>query len=477
MTGEQRERIKQVGRHAFIREEMERLGFWPPDAETAAKNADAEAQLKILYAQMAGLRTDLDAVEGEIAAAADIPALIAEVRKRRIERVRAERAVQKVERAKTREEKGAVDAQRRRTTLPFLGRGVSAGLVYEGGEPEKVAGLSLPALASASDVARAIGVDERELAFLTYHRTAASLDHYHRFTIPKKRGAGVRVISSPKKRLRVAQRWLLANVLCRLPVHENAMAFVPGRSIADNAARHAGRAIVVRIDLKDFFPSIGVGRVKGLFRSLGYNEGVATLFALLATESPRVAVIVAGEPKRFVSVGGRCLPQGACTSPAVTNVLCRRLDARLTGASGALGFAYTRYADDLVFSHERPDAAVGALLTVARKILGEERFTVNEEKTRVMRAHQRQVVTGLIVNAVNGNAAARVSRDDLRRFRAFLHQCETRGFDTMTQATGQDARAYASGYVSFIHMVRPDHAAKLRAAHPWLVRGKETAAS
>jgi hypothetical protein len=269
----------------------------------------------------------------------------------------------------------------------------------------------------------------------------------------------------------VGQSWLLENVLARLPVHENAMAFVPGRSIADNAARHAGRAVVVRVDLKDFFPSIGVGRVKGLFKSLGYNEGVATLFALLATESPRAAVSVAGEPKRFVAVGGRCLPQGACTSPAVTNVLCRRLDARLTGAANALGFAYTRYADDLVFSHEWPDAAVGALLTVARKILSEERFTVNEEKTRVMRGHQRQVVTGLVVNAVDGNgASARVSRDDLRRFRAFLHQCETRGFDTMTQATGQDALAYASGYVSFIHMVRPDHAAKLRAAHPWLAR-------
>jgi hypothetical protein len=88
--------------------------------------------------------------------------------------------------------------------------------------------------------------------------------------------------------------------------------------------------------------------------------------------------------KRYVALGERCLPQGACTSPAITNVLCRRLDGRLSGAAESLGFVYTRYADDLVFSHASGDAPVGMLLALVRRILDHEGFVINEEKTAVL---------------------------------------------------------------------------------------------
>lgn len=467
MTGEQRERFRLVGKAAFIREEMTRLGFWPPSPEAAAKAAVAEAELKSLYEDLAILRTDLGKVEGEIAAAEDVPKLLAEIRRRRIERVRAERAVKKAEREQQRAARRFADAAWRQKTLPFLGRGVSGGLAYEGGDTARLAAQGLPALTTAAEVAAAIGIEERELAWLTYHRGAATLDHYHRFAIPKRRG-GTRTISSPKTRLRVAQGWLLRSVLAPLPVHAAAMAFLPDRSIVDNAARHVGKAVVVRIDLKDFFPSIRQRRVKRLFQRLGYNEGVATLFSLLATEAPRVAATLDGE-RRFVAVGERQLPQGACTSPAITNLLCRRLDARLTGAAVSLGFTYTRYADDLVFSHDTAAAPVGMLLTLARQIIAAENFTVNEEKTAVLRPQHRQVVTGLVAN----NTEARVSRADLRRFRAFLHQCEKHGLEAMTQRLGRDALPYACGYLSFIHMVDPDQAAKVAAPYPWLNRWRK----
>jgi hypothetical protein len=340
-----------------------------------------------------------------------------------------------------------------------------------------MAALGLPALASAPDVARAIGIPEATLAWLAYHRPSASVDHYHRFALPKRRG-GTRVISSPKTTLRVAQNWLLRSVLAPLPVHEAAMAFRPGRSVVDNAARHAGRAVIVKVDLKDFFPSIGVRRVKGLFRWLGYNEGVATVLALLCTEMPRVAVTLDGQ-RRFVAVGERSLPQGACTSPALTNLLCRRLDARMAGAAAALGFVYTRYADDLVFSHENDKAPVGMLLTMVRQIVADEKYVVNEDKTQVLRRGDRQVVTGLVVNGGGGDAGPpppRVSREDLRRFRAFLHHCDTEGTDAMSRRLGKDALAYASGYLAFVHMARPAVAAKIAAAHPWLTRYRRPAA-
>lgn len=470
MNSEQRERLRRVGRDQFIREEMTRLGFWPPDEETAQKAAAAEKELKVLYEELANARDELSKTDKEIGELSDIPKLLGEIRRKRIERVRGERARRKVEREKERAEKREEDRVWRRKSLPFLGRGVSGGLSGQDDDVRNRAAQErhgVPALSDASDVAAAIGIEERELAWLTYHRQAASVDHYSRFTIPKRRG-GVRVISSPKTRLRVAQNWVLNSILAHQPVHEAAMAFRPGRSVADNAARHQGRAVIVKCDLKDFFPSIGLRRVKGLFESLGYNERVATILGLLCTETPRVAVTFDGE-KRFVALGGRCLPQGACPSPAITNLLCRSLDARLTGAAEKYGFTYTRYADDLVFSHASGDAEVGDMLSLIRTVVAEEGYTVNEEKTRVLRPKHRQVVTGLVVND-GGPSAARISRQDIRKFRAFLHQCDRYGHEEMSKRIGQDALAYASGYLAFVHMVNPEQAERVARPHPWLSR-------
>ena len=470
MNTQQRARLKEVGKSAFVREEMTRLGYWPPTPETAQQTQEAEAALRPLYDELVRARTELDSLNTEITQMGDIPALLAQIRRNRIDRVRAERAQKKIEREASRKEKKEAETTRRRVALPHLGRGVSSGLNFAGGDAEKLTSHQLPILETARDVARAIGVSEPDLAWLCYERAAGSVDHYSRFTIPKKKG-GVRVLSSPKKRLRVAQSWLLQDVLAPLPVHESACAFRPNTSIVDNAAPHQNQAVIVKMDLKDFFPSLSVRRVKGFFGHLGYNEGVSTLFALLATETPRIAVTFDGQ-RRFVAVSKtRALPQGACTSPALTNLLCRGLDARLLGAAKAWGFAYTRYADDLTFSHSDPNAPVGALLTLVRKIIAAYDLVVNEEKTQILRPSDRQNVTGLVVNkAANASLGPRVSREDLRRFRAILHQCERDGFDTMTERLGKDAQAYAGGYLSFIHMSRPDVAAKIAEAHPWLVR-------
>ena len=450
-----RKRIQEIGKAAFTREEMERLGFWPPSEEVAAQAAEAEAKLKELYAVLTDERKSLKEVEAKIAEAEDVETMIAEIRKRRIERVRAAREVKRAEKTKRLEEKKAQEKEWREMTLPYLGRGVSAGLKYEGGDAAKLEASGLPALNSASELAAAIGIPEKELAWLTYHRGASAVDHYSRFTIPKKRG-GVRVLSSPKKKLRVAQSWLLRTVLTPLETHPAAMAFRPGKCITDNAAPHVGKAIVVKMDLKDFFPSITFPRVKGFFQYLGYNEGIATLFALLATEAPRVEASLDGV-KKFVSIGQRQLPQGACTSPALTNLLCRRMDARLTGAAKGYGFTYTRYADDLVFSHADPNAELGNLLTLVRTIIGKEGFTINEEKTAVMRPQHRQAVTGIVVNET-----PRVSRRDARKFRAFQHQLEKHGPVAMSEKIGKNALHYASGYLAFLHMVNPEQATKLR---------------
>lgn len=457
-----RQRVREIGLEGAIREEMHRFGFWPPNAEVAQQASAALVELRVRYGELADLRDELSRVETELGDVQNIAALIADIRRRRIERVRAERLTRRAARVARAAERKTGDREWRRRTLPFLGRSVSGGLIYTGGDPAGVEKLGLPALESATDLASAIGISEADLAWLTYHRAAARVDHYVRFTIPK-RGGGLRTLSSPKPRLRGAQRWILDTLLASLEVHPAAMAFRPKRSIVDNATAHAGRAVVARIDLKDFFPSITFRRVKGLFESFGYNEGVSTLLALLTTEPPRVAVSLDGQ-RRHVSLGARQLPQGACTSPTLTNLLCRKLDRRLTGAAEAFGCAYTRYADDLVFSHSSRDVSLGGMLALTRSILAEEGFTINEKKTAVMRTQHRQVVTGIVVNGV----PPRLSREDMRRFRAFLHHCQTEGFEAVSKRQERNAKAYAGGYLAYIHMVNPEQEARLRRKYPWL---------
>jgi hypothetical protein len=456
-----RKRLQEVGKAEFIREEMERLGFWPPVEGVEAQALEAEAALAPLYPELSALRQELTALDRQIREAGDIPVLLEQIRKRRIERVRAARAAKREQHAAQQEQRRAQDREWRQRTLPYLGHGVSGGLKYQDADPARLEALGLPILNTAEELAAAIGIPVGRLAWLTYHRGASALDHYARFTLPKKSG-GTRTISAPKRQLRTAQNWVLTELLARLAIHDAAMAFRPKRSILHNARAHAGKAVVVRLDLKEFFPSIRFRRVKGVFAGCGYNEGIATLLALLCTEAPRVAATLDGQT-RYVAIGERQLPQGACTSPAITNLLCRRMDARLVGIARAYGFTYTRYADDLVFSHSDLAAPVGLLLGRIHAVIAAEGYTINAKKTRVMRPQHRQAVTGVVVNET-----PRISRRDLRRFRAFLHHCETEGLLTVSERIGKNAAAHAGGYLAFIHMINPDQAAKIRQAHPWL---------
>src|SRR5262245_6912154 len=213
---------------------------------------------------------------------------------------------------------------------------------------ERAAENELPALDKPEQLAESLGVTIPQLRGMAYHRDAATSLHYVRFTIPKRDGSE-RPIWAPKKRLKAAQRWILHNIVERLPVHGAAQGFLVGRSILSNAAVHVNSKILLKMDIKEFFPTITLKRVKGVFRRAGYRDGISTILALLCTEAPREIVTVEGQTY-YVSLGPRCLPQGAPTSPALTNALCLRLDRRLAGLAAKYGWRYTRYADDLTFS-------------------------------------------------------------------------------------------------------------------------------
>jgi retron-type reverse transcriptase len=166
-----------------------------------------------------------------------------------------------------------------------------------------------------------------------------------------------------------------------------------------------------------------------------------------------------------VATGPRGLPQGACTSPALSNFVARRLDSRLAGIAAKLGWNYSRYADDLTFSADgETTSRIGYLLARVRHIAQDEGFAVNEKKTRVLRQSDAQNVTGIIVNQRMG-----VPRDLVRRLRAILHRARTEGLAAQNRQNLPHFEMWLRGMIAYIHMVNPKQAAPLRVALEALV--------
>lgn len=433
-------RIRATSRDDAILVEMQRFGFWPAnDGKPTLEESLIKRETELTQA-LNELGTQLKRIQDPVAALKDM-------RKERMAKARARREETRLKRIKERFDRASAWQQRRAHELLYLGAGVSGGLSNARADQDKLARLALPPMEQAQELAAAMGITLEELRFLAFERRVSRISHYRRFAMPKKTG-GERIISAPMPRLKRAQYWVLDNVLARAPVHPAAHGFMKGRSIVTNALPHVGKAVVINLDLKNFFPSIGMPRIKGVFTELGYSEQVATTLALLCTEAPTEEVSVDGE-KFYVAHGMRALPQGAPSSPALTNILCRRLDARLQGAAAKLGFTYTRYADDLTFSGDAAARKLsGKLLWRVKQIVAAEGFTPHPEKQHVMRSAQRQSVTGVVVNEKPS-----LDRDTLRRFRATLFQVEKDGPDGKQWNGNTNVIDALEGYAQFIKMV------------------------
>ena len=218
---------------------------------------------------------------------------------------------------------------------------------------------------------------------------------YRKFTIPKK-GGGFRSLSEPYPPLKEIQRRVYEKLLRDEWHHASCFGFRPGRSIRDNAALHVGQDMVIKLDLKDFFTTISTRRVQGILLPIVGSKPAARLLTNITTVSG-------------------VLPQGAPTSPALANLACRRLDARMEGlAAGINGGKYSRYADDLTLSGT---FGIKGLLPMICQIIHEEGWKIAEEKTRIMPYWQRQKVTGLVVNTQVG-----APREYRRNLKAALNE-------------------------------------------------------
>lgn len=242
---------------------------------------------------------------------------------------------------------------------------------------------------------------------------------YRRFTIPKRSG-GQREILAPSDDLKRIQRRILRRVLNGLTVHPCATGFERGRSIVDNALPHRQPAVLVKLDIIEFFPSTEAERIRRLFLSCGWGRAASDLLTHLCTYEGS-------------------LPQGAPTSPRLSNLVNRLLDEELENIATGFGANYTRYADDMTFSFSADEPhQVSDLLFNVRHTLGRWGYTAHHRhKLSVRRRHQRQEVTGLIVNGDR----PRLPRETRRWLRAVRHRVATRGYGTLTaeQLTGWES--------------------------------------
>lgn len=284
---------------------------------------------------------------------------------------------------------------------------------------------------------------------LNYYAFHKGEKRYRTFLVPKKTPGQTREIKAPDHGLRRLQRLLLRCLTAAFTTCDQAAhGFVPGRSVLTNAQPHAGRRFVLNLDLENFFPSTAVGRVVKVLQLAPFrlSKPVAHLVASLCCDRGS-------------------LPQGAPTSPLLTNVVCQRLDRRLRQLAARHRCTYTRYADDLTFSSNRPafredfHRELTAILTL-------EGYRQNEQKQRLQTPQQRQEVTGIVVNE-----RPNVPREYVRQTRAMLHNWETKGYEAASATLRQHyatSKAHArhqgkvpklervlAGKIAYLGMIEP----------------------
>lgn len=291
----------------------------------------------------------------------------------------------------------------------------------------------LPVIFDISHLALLIGIPKSSLATMIF----ADDNFYTEIGIPKKSG-GIRILHRPSLDLKYIQRWILDNILNNMHISQYAMGFCDHRSILSNARLHVGQECVLNMDLKDFFPSIGFKKVFRIFVYHGYTKEMSYILAKLCTYK-------------------ESLPQGSPASPYLSNLVCLKLDARLSSLAQKYNANYSRYADDITFSGNR---GIKKIVQISKIILEEEGFQFNAKKTRIAYNYQRQEVTGLIVNGEN----VRVSKHYKRSLYQELYYCMRFGVQNhmkkvMCEKSFYKEHLYGKAY--FVNMVEKTEGKKL----------------
>ncbi len=279
--------------------------------------------------------------------------------------------------------------------------------------------FKLPVIEDVDDLANKIHLTK----LLIYKLSKYNERFYKKFYIKKKNGTQ-REILCPSKEMKAFQAWILRNILEKLNVSDYATGFIKNKNISDNVKPHLENRFFLRLDIDNFFPSIEYQKVYKIFNSIGYNSLISHIFSRISTCYDK-------------------LPQGAVTSPYLANIVCLRLDNRISGYVGKFDVVYTRYADDFIFS-SLIDTKLTRIRKFVTRIINEEGFEINPTKTHFMGPGVQRKITGLIITDNNKSS---IGKKKKKIIRAKIHKLITMEENNPEK---EKLKSHIDGWLSFL---------------------------
>lgn len=283
--------------------------------------------------------------------------------------------------------------------------------------------MGIPPIESIKDMSELINLSERFI----YHLNT-SINYFYKEVKVKRKNKKIRILACPSKRLKAVQAWILRNILDKISVEHAAVAYVKGKNLLDNLEVHKSNKFIICLDIENFFGAISQMWVYSLFRSLGYNKNISYIFANLCTYKGS-------------------LPQGGVTSPSLSNILCKRLDRRILGYTGARNIAYSRYADDITLSGNNPNILLKSVEFV-KSIIEDEGFNLNMDKYRVIRPGHCRKITGLIIS--DDNICVGIGRRKKKELRAKIHNLKS---GKLSEQEAKKMELHIKGWLSFLEAI------------------------
>lgn len=318
-----------------------------------------------------------------------------------------------------------------------------------------------PVIFSLKHLAELLGIDYQDLSRLVKCR-----DGFYSYYLIKKKSGGKRRIVVPYSNLKRIQRWIFDEILAKEAVHPCCKGFIKGSNTLGNAQVHIGKKYIRKFDLKDFFESIDVRRVYGVFKEIGYSPAVSYDLASLCTikiSDEKYRTMAPSQKQWFGHLNRAPFPvlaQGAPTSPALSNLICRKLDARMEKYAIKNGLQYSRYADDMTFSGD--DLSKLPKASFVERVVREEGLKLNYKKTGTYGRDSRQEVTGVLVDGDKPRVPQKFKRQIYRH----LHFCGKFGtwkhFEHVMPGVGH-ARQWLYGKIFYVNSIEPEEGKKMLA--------------
>lgn len=329
-------------------------------------------------------------------------------------------------------------------------------------EPGRLPVNNLPPLTDRNELAQWLGITNNQLTWLadtwrTEPNSSKRFIHYHYSLVEKRRG-GLRLIESPKSLLKLIQRKINIGILSKIPLHDTAHGFCRQRSCLTHASNHCGKKYLLLFDIAHCFQSIQWSSVYRVFRNTGYPKDIASYLSCLCTHqiTNNNEILHKLDHEQRIRLNTRHLPQGAPSSPTLSNIVLYGLDKRLNGLATSLQLTYSRYADDLAFSGNQHrdweflEALIGAICL-------EQGLELNFRKSRVLKLHQRQKLTGIVVNE-----KINIDRREYDGLKAILVNCVRSGIDSQNRENHVDFRAHLLGRINYVSTLNRRKGEKLR---------------